>query len=136
MADTFFWALGEYFEQNLPLNSDTLWLLGKIENTWMLLFDTFLYFNMKLINPFFEAIFYPWYNSHLLKKSLQVFQIPIQHHDWLSFQSLNTNVMIYKLKKLILEVSLDLKTYLNYSVGLYYMKKTLHLNSCCLFCSI
>ena len=27
----------------------TLQLVGKIENTWMFLFDTFLYFNMKLI---------------------------------------------------------------------------------------
>ena len=54
----------------------------------MFLFDTFLYFNMELIIQFFQAIFHPCYKSCISKKnSLKVFRVPIQHHDWLSFQS-------------------------------------------------
>ena len=32
-------------------------------NTCMLLFDTFLYFNTKLIIQYFQAVFHPCYNS-------------------------------------------------------------------------
>ena len=56
-ADTFF----EYRVNNLGkiylLIVDTLWLVGKIENTRMFLFYTFLFFNMKLIIYFFQAFF-------------------------------------------------------------------------------
>ena len=49
IAGTFFkhrvYILGKIY----LLIADTLWLVGKIENTWKVLFDTFLYFNMKLI---------------------------------------------------------------------------------------
>ena len=51
--------------------------------------------------------------------------------DSLSYH-LYTNVMICKLRKLILEVSVELKIYFIYSVCLYRMK-ILHLHSCCLF---
>ena len=37
----------------------------KIENTWMLLFDTLLYFNVKLIIEYFQAIFHPYYKSYI-----------------------------------------------------------------------
>ena len=42
IADTF-------FRQIYKLIAGTLWLVGKIENTWMFLFYTFLYFNRKHI---------------------------------------------------------------------------------------
>ena len=41
--------------------------------------------------------------------------------------------MICKLKKLMLEASLDLKIYFIYTVYSYRMKKMLQFNLCCLF---
>ena len=54
-----FWAPREYFWQNLPLNS---WhpMIG-LENR-KLMHGTFLYFNIKLIIYFFQAIFHHCYN--------------------------------------------------------------------------
>ena len=49
------------------------------------------------------------------------------------YSHLYPNVMICKLKKLILEVSLDLKVYFIYTVYSYRIKKILHLNFCSLF---
>ena len=69
--------------------TDIVWLVGKIEKTCMLLFDTCLYFNMKLIIKLFRATLHPCYNSCIFikKSSSQVFRVPIQSHNWLPFQS-------------------------------------------------
>ena len=51
----------------------------------MLLFDTFLYFNRKLIFP---SYFHPCYTSCIsIKNSLLAFRVPVRNHNWLSFQS-------------------------------------------------
>ena len=132
----------------------------KKENIWMLLFHTFFYINMKLIIRFFQTIFHPCYNSYI---SLTLSRRrPLSHRNWFLYDNglhlervkykvyrfiesqsnttidslsshLYTNVMICKLKKLIIEVSSDLKIYFIYSVYSYRMKKILHLNSHCLF---
>ena len=49
MADTFFEHRVNILSKIYLLIADTLWLVGKIGNSRMFLFDTFLYFNMKLI---------------------------------------------------------------------------------------
>ena len=37
----------------------------KKENTWVILLDTLLYFNMKFIIRFSQGIFHPRYNSYI-----------------------------------------------------------------------
>ena len=64
----FFWSTREHIRQNLPLKSGHPIIGWKKENTWMLLFDTFLYFNMKLVIQFFPAIFHLCYNSYISLK--------------------------------------------------------------------
>ena len=86
----------------------------KKENTWMLLFDTYLYVNMKLIVRNFPSYFSPM--LHFKSQSNTRIDSISSH--------LYTSVMICKLKKLILEVSLDLKIYFIYSVYSYCMKKS------------
>ena len=54
----FFRAPREQFGQNLPLNSRYPMIRWEKENTCMFLFDTFVYFNMKLIIYIFQAIFH------------------------------------------------------------------------------
>ena len=49
IGDTFFEHRVNILGKIYLLIADTLWLVGKIENTWMFLLDTFLYFNMKFI---------------------------------------------------------------------------------------
>ena len=51
------------------LIANTIWLVGKKESTCMFLFDTFLYFNMKLIFPMLFFIYVitlasPWKILH------------------------------------------------------------------------
>ena len=90
----------------------------------MLLFDTFLYFDMKLISRFFQAIF----TLDIILISLRIKFTGISNSNptprLTLFPVPHTDVMICKLKKLKLEVSFDLKIYLNYSVGLYHMKNS------------
>ena len=64
----FFWTPREHFRQNSPLKSGHPLIGWKKENTWMLLLDTFHYFNMKIIIRFFQAIFQPCYNSYISLK--------------------------------------------------------------------
>ena len=99
MADTFIAVTcyrGTFFEhrENILgkiclLIANTIWLVRKKENTYTFLFNTFLYFNTKVIIQFFQVIFHPCCNSCIFikKNSLQVSGVPIQHHDWLFFQS-------------------------------------------------
>ena len=64
-----FWVLREHFGQNLLLNSGHC-MIGRESRKYMhVLFDTFLYFNIKLIIQFFQAIFHPCYNSCMSIKS-------------------------------------------------------------------
>ena len=70
------------------LIADTLWLVGKIENTYLFSFEALLYFNMKLIIYFFQAIFHPGYNSCIsLKSHTHVFfhKKPVKGHCTESF---------------------------------------------------
>ena len=92
----------------------------------MLLFDTYLYFNMKLIVRNFPSYFSPMLQFlHLLKnKVYRYFKSQSNTRIDCISSHLYTSVMICKLKKLILEVSLDLKIYFIYSVYSYCMKKS------------
>ena len=84
IPDTFFEHRMNILDKTYLLIGNTLWLVGKKENTCMFLTDTFPYFNIKLIIKFFQAIFHPCYNSCIsINNSLQVFWVPTQHHDWL-----------------------------------------------------
>ena len=49
MADTFLGDRVNILGKIFLLIVGTLWLIWKKKNTWMFLFDTFLYFNMRLI---------------------------------------------------------------------------------------
>ena len=49
MAEAFFEHRVNILGNIYLLIADTLWLVGKIENTSMFLFDAFFYFDMKLI---------------------------------------------------------------------------------------
>ena len=48
-GEYFFWTPREHFGQDFPLNSGNTMINLEKKNTWMFLFDTFLYFNMRLI---------------------------------------------------------------------------------------
>ena len=62
------WTSREHIGQILPLKSEHPTIGWKNENTWMLLFDTFLYFNMKLNDRFFQAILHLCYDSYISLK--------------------------------------------------------------------
>ena len=87
-----------HFGQNFPLTANTLWLVGKKENTCMFLFDTFTLTWSSLSN-FSKLIFTHVITCISIKNSLQVFES--QSNTTFDFLSSHfyTDVMICKLKK-------------------------------------
>ena len=97
----------------------------------MFLFDTFLYFKVHYL--IFPSHFSPMLNSCIsIKKVYKYFESQSNTSTDSLSSHLCTIVMICKLKKLILKVSLVLKIYFIYTVYSYRMEIIL-LNLCCLF---
>ena len=122
MADTFIAVTcyrGTFFEhrENILgkiclLIANTIWLVRKKENTYTFLFNTFLYFNTKVIIQFFQVIFHPCCNSCIFIKKIVYKYFPIHKklvYRYLESQSNTTihcfssrlyiNLIICKLKK-------------------------------------